>query len=779
MKKLLVFGFYLFVFPLSFAQDIAIGQWRDHLPYNNGVALAAAGDRVYCATTSGFFYYDTKDNSVNKISKTNGLSGVGASAIAYSDVHKATLVGYANGNLDLLLNNQIINFSDILNSTMVGDKAVNAIMISGDLAYLSCGFGIVVFDLAKREIKDTYKIGFNSSNVMVYEVKIFNGKIYAATKNGIYWANANSSFLNDSQQWTLLSDLPLGSYNTIEVVNNTLYTNFDNGDNNQDTLYSFDNTSWVKIIPTGYVNQDVVDLNAGSSGLLVCLKQRAWVLNSDYTIKYDYTDLHFNIVWWWEANPTEMIEYNGSYYFSDKRYGMVKFTASQGQYFMPNGPRDISVWELKAKNGQVWAVPGGYKSDMSPTFSGIGIYRFDGANWNNYFGDITAGLDSVGDFIAVAPHPSTPGKAYLGSGLKGTVDFVNDHLNAMYGQYNSPYQVAAYGRILSTGLAFDDNENLWGVCSGLPGFPITTPLMVYKNNGTWQGFSIPSISSVPSAVIKLTIDSKGNKWMIRIRQNWGIVVAKELDNKLNSSTSFQVRDLNKTANSGGLPSERVNEIVEDKKGIIWIATDQGVAIITNTDNLYSGAVNAEQILIQENGVWHYLLESDKVTAIAVDGGNKKWFGTDGNGVYLMSEDGKTQLKHFTAENSALVSNKIIDITIDETTGEVFFATDKGIVSYKGTATDGGQSNGEVYAYPNPVKPDFEGTIGIKNLVENAIVKITDVSGNMVYETRAEGGQATWNGKLVSGERAATGVYLVFISNDDGTEKAVTKILFIN
>jgi hypothetical protein len=202
-------------------------------------------------------------------------------------------------------------------------------------------------------------------------------------------------------------------------------------------------------------------------------------------------------------------------------------------------------------------------------------------------------------------------------------------------------------------------------------------------------------------------------------------------------------------------------------------------VIYNTENLFSGAINAEQVLIQEDGVWRHLLEADRVTAIAIDGGNKKWFGTDGNGVYQMSEDGKTQLKHFTAENSPLLSNKIIDITIDEKMGDVFFATDKGIVSYKGTATDGAAANGDVYAYPNPVKPDFIGTIGIINLVDNALIKITDVSGNVVHETKAEGGQATWNGKLANGDRAATGVYLVFISNGDGTEKAVTKILFIN
>ncbi len=779
MKQVFILAFWLLTFNFCFAQPVAIGKWRDHLPYNNGVAAAVAGDKIYCATTSGFFYYDTKDNSVNKLSKSEGLADVGVNAIAYSSAHNTTILGYANGNIDLIVGEQIINFSQILFSTVVGDKSINAILVSGDLAYLSCGFGIVVFDLAKREIKDTYKIGFNSANVFVNEIKIYNGKIYAATKNGIYVANANSNFLNDFQQWTLLYDLPLGSYNTIELVNNKLYTNFDKGSNNQDTLYAFDNSSWTKIIPANYVNDDVADLNAGSGGLLVCLTRKAWALNADYSIKEEYSDLHFNIVYWWELLPTEMIEVNGTYYCSDKRYGMVKFSGTQGEYLMPNGPLQITTWEMKAKNGNVWVVTGGYKSDFSDAYNLSGIYKYDGAIWTNYFSDVTPGLDTLYDIVTLAPDPSLPNKVYLGSYIRGAGEFNNNALSVVYNHHNSPFQSMGGGRVLNTGLDFDANGNLWAICSGFPGFPVSTPLLVYKKGTGWQGFSISPLSSVPSVLMKLMVDSKGNKWMIRTKQNFGIAVVKEKDDNLNSSTKFYFRELNKLADNGGLPSERVNEIAEDKKGQIWVATDQGVAVFYNLDNLYSGAINAEQVLIQEDGVWHHLLEADRVTAIAIDGGNKKWFGTDGNGVYQMSEDGKTQLKHFTAENSALLSNKIIDITIDEKMGDVFFATDKGIVSYKGTATDGADVNGDVYAYPNPVKPDFTGTIGIINLVDNAIVKITDVSGNVVHETRAEGGQATWNGKLASGERAATGVYLVFISNSDGTEKAVTKILFIN
>jgi len=145
----------------------------------------------------------------------------------------------------------------------------------------------------------------------------------------------------------------------------------------------------------------------------------------------------------------------------------------------------------------------------------------------------------------------------------------------------------------------------------------------------------------------------------------------------------------------------------------------------------------------------------------------------------MSADGSKQILHFTAEDSPLLSNNISSITIDPATGEVFFGTDKGIVSYKGTATEGGETNSDVLVYPNPVKPGYDGLIAIKGLVTNASVKITDISGSLIYQTTAEGGQATWNGRNFDGRKAGTGVYMVFISNDDGSETFVSKILFLN
>jgi hypothetical protein len=231
--------------------------------------------------------------------------------------------------------------------------------------------------------------------------------------------------------------------------------------------------------------------------------------------------------------------------------------------------------------------------------------------------------------------------------------------------------------------------------------------------------------------------------------------------------------------NGNLPTKSVYSIAEDLDGKIWIGTEEGLTVISSTYGLFDGDVKANRIIIEQDGTYQYLLETEVIKTIKVDGGNRKWIGTASGGVYLISEDGQETIHHFTAENSALLSNNIFDIEIFGTTGEVFFATDNGLVSYVGDATDANEYNGPTYAYPNPVRPDYEGLIGIKGLVENSEVKITDITGNVIYETMSEGTTATWDGKSLNGERAQTGVYVVFSVSDDGRQKEVAKILFIN
>jgi hypothetical protein len=224
-------------------------------------------------------------------------------------------------------------------------------------------------------------------------------------------------------------------------------------------------------------------------------------------------------------------------------------------------------------------------------------------------------------------------------------------------------------------------------------------------------------------------------------------------------------------------------MAEDLDGNMWVGTSSGPAVYYNPDAVFSGDnFYATQVIIPRKDGTIYgdlLLATETITAIAIDGANRKWFGTQNSGVYLMSADGLKQIYHFNTANSPILSNSITDIAIDPASGEVFIGTDQGVISFRSTATLGGDAFGKVYVFPNPVRPEYQGNIVVTGLIRDTNVKITDISGNLVFETTSLGGQAIWNGKNMDGKRASTGVYLVFCTNEDGSQTFITKLLFIH
>jgi ligand-binding sensor domain-containing protein len=237
--------------------------------------------------------------------------------------------------------------------------------------------------------------------------------------------------------------------------------------------------------------------------------------------------------------------------------------------------------------------------------------------------------------------------------------------------------------------------------------------------------------------------------------------------------------LNNLAGSGGLPTNDVYAVAEDLEGQIWVGTNRGVAVFYVPDAIFgSGNYDAQQILIEQDGNVQILLETEAVSSIAIDGANRKWIGTETSGVYLISADGRSQLQHFTVENSPLPSNTISSIAIEGNSGEVFIGTDRGIISYRSDATTGEAENVCALVYPNPVHENYTGPIAITGLVRDSEVKITDVAGNLVYRTTSLGGQAIWPGTDLAGNRVSTGVYLVLVADRSGSTKCNTKVLVV-
>jgi hypothetical protein len=230
---------------------------------------------------------------------------------------------------------------------------------------------------------------------------------------------------------------------------------------------------------------------------------------------------------------------------------------------------------------------------------------------------------------------------------------------------------------------------------------------------------------------------------------------------------------------GNLPANNVSGIVKDKNGFIWIGTDDGIAVIQCPQNVFSSqGCDAVLPVVTQGGFNQYLFKGEQVQSIAVDGADRKWVATK-NGAFLISREGDKVIYRFTETNSPLLSNDVRGVTIDGRTGEVFFATVNGICSFRSTATEGGETNSNVLVFPHPVPPGYSGTIAIRGLVNNALVKITELDGRLVYQARASGGQAVWDGRDYKGRRIAAGVYLVLISEEGRKENFATKIVFIS
>ena len=326
-------------------------------------------------------------------------------------------------------------------------------------------------------------------------------------------------------------------------------------------------------------------------------------------------------------------------------------------------------------------------------------------------------------------------------------------------------------RIRISDLKFDPFGNLWGLSS-----EVNHPLFVKTKDGLWQSFTMNQ-GVVDLFFDDLLIDNYGQKWGI-IGREGGVFVYSD-NSTIENSSDDKFKILNTLSGNGNLPSKQVYTITQDLEGHIWVGTDKGVAVFYNPSLIFSEYnFDAQQILIQEGEYGQYLLSEEKVTCIAVDGANRKWVGTEGSGVFLLSEDGREEVFHFTSENSPLFSNNIIDITINQKNGEIFIGTSKGLISYKSDAIEGSEVQSQTNVFPNPVKETYYGPIAIDGLVTNANIKITDIDGNLVFEDYANGGRAIWNGKDKNNNRVATGVYLVFSVDESGKEKMVSKILFI-
>lgn len=760
-----------------FAQT-GVGQWTAHITNYKGISLCEAGDKIYCLTETGLFNINTADNSIQKVGKIEGLSGINTTAINYHAPTNTVYVGYKNGIFDLIKGNKITKISDITSKSFPS-KTINKIQIIDDLVYLSTDFGIVVYDPYKLEFKETYIIGDNGYEIKVNSVLSEGNYLYAATVYGIKKADKNRNDLPNYQAWETLNYIPNANkeFNAIAYFKNKLIASFAN-------LWPYTYETYV----IDEISQNVQILNPDTETYTMNLKvinDRLFVVHKNHIGIYDNfnqpTEFYNKTsVSWGNINlrtSDVIIDKTNTLWYADYNYGLVRsnYNNTTGTYRVPNGPKNNSAYYLSTGDENTWLAPGAIEVTGVNTYTQASISNYSNNIWTTYTNVQIPELENVVDIIAVEQVKGNPNKIYCSSGANGIIEIdFTDKKNPqaiLHNDSTGSSLTPQYGhRIQVTDSKLDDQMNLWSIN------PFTNnPFNVKTPSGDW--FALPYGSSSHNYG-RFIIAEDGSKWVL-INQGKGLFVFNEYGTIDDLDDDFErlvdIRDEN-----NNIISNDVSSIVQDKNEQIWIGTDNGIVVYYKPKNIYDGQnFYASKIIIEINGKAEYLMESKRVTALAVDGANRKWIGTNQSGVFLMSEDGTEQIMTFNTENSPLPSDQIKSISIDNATGEVFIATGQGLMSYRSNATEGNDHFKNVYAFPNPVKPEYSGPITIKGLVENSTVKITDVSGNLVTEMKSLGGQAIWDGKNLNGNRVKTGVYLVFLNDKTGEETAITKILFIN
>lgn len=737
---------------------VPIGNWREHLPYQHCIQVVAA-DKIYAATDDAVF--SVAANEINRYTKITGLNDLGIASIAWDSSTEQLMIAYNNSNLDILKGSLVKNIGDIKRSSISGNKSIHQIFCNNGLAYLSSGLGIIIADLNKFEIKDTWYLGNNGSQISVNSFNKDAQFFYAATEEGLKKADQKSNFLSNPDSWQNLSGnagLSQGAVKNICNLNNKMVAQ------KNDSLFIQNNSNWSLLYFDA--NWPIIAIHSDGKELEITERKndgnsRVIIIDEGGNIIQTITKP--GII----SFPKYAIKNGNDVWVADYYGGLINCNSNFEQY-IPNGPLGKSSGEMIFHNDQLTIAAGSVNESWNYQYNRDGIFNYSKDIWSyqGYFNQPK--LDSVFDFITVAADPDNS-SIWAGSYGGGLVHFSDSNL-IIYKQNNSTLQ-SAIGDPSSyrvSGLAFDQNKNLW-----ISNYGASKNLQVRKNDGAWNAWQVP-YNLNENALSQILIDDANQLFIISPKGNG--IICYNPGNNIDAVNDDKWRQLLAGIGLGNLPSNNVLSMAKDKNGFIWVGTDKGIGVIQCSTEIFNGS-GCEAILpiVQQDRFAGYLFHDESVQCIAVDGANRKWVGTK-NGLWLISAEGDKIIYQFNTDNSPILSNDIKKIAIDPNTGEVFIATFNGICSFRSTATEGTETNQSVLVFPNPVPPGYNGTIAIRGIVNNGLVKIAELNGNLVYQTRALGGQAIWDGKNYKGQKVASGIYLILIRDDSGKEKLVTKIV---
>ena len=775
MKK--IFSLYILLFSLVIsAQTDYSASWEDFYSYNNVKDFTKVDTIIYALTDNAIFTYNVLSGEINKISSIQGLSGETTSAIYYNETFNRVVIGYENGLVEVIDDDGSITISsDIVNFNQSGEKSINHISEFNNKLYLSTPFAVVVYDIEKLEFGDTYFIGNNSSSVKINETIISNDIIYAATEEGVFKADITSNLLIDFNNWQRLFNGR--DFKGVTTFKNDLYV-IENS-----KLFTFDGASLTEKVN---FNKEIKNIKSTNTNLCISLDKEARIYDSSMNLVQEFTsDLEYDY-----SLNTAFFE-DDMVFLATKEFGILETTISQPTTYSeihPEGPLSNAVFSITAQNNDLWVVYGGYNSTFTPLNIRNGFSKFNGENWINT--NFNSSLPN--DLVDVTIDPSHENRVYISAlGASNNIEakptggllVVEDNvLVQTYNHLNSSLTPILISlptiNIRVGGSTFDSNGNLWAT-----NYETGEELVKLSANGQWSSVDLGVVQTSAAAGLSEIIVDRNNSIWIGSRRN-GAYVYNENGNRKKALIA--------APNEGNLPDLNVRTIAVDRSNRIWLGTKSGLVVYSNASGVFEEvATNAQPVVINgdENGFGDRLLGNQTINSIVVDGADNKWFGTDRGGVLCTNPSGQTTIAIFSKKNSPLPSNRILKISADKEAGKVYFATDKGIVAYNSNVVPFGDVLEAVYAYPNPALKNHETvTIDGRNgthLPKGTNVKILDVAGNLVHETNViegqelQGGKVVWNKRNLAGNKVASGIYIVLLSNDDASETAVTKIAIIN
>jgi streptogramin lyase len=766
-KNILLLTLALFFSTLLTAQPtLSLGQWNSYLPYRASKYITQSASKVYFATSWSVMVWDKDESYSQRFSKVDGLTQAGVSLVKFHEAENTLIVVFDDGTIDLVQEEGITTLFDIPNfQGPIGDKNIFDIFIDEDNGgvYLAANYGVSKLDISTPEFNFTTFTG-----VPVNAVGVFDGYLYAATEEGIYRIEQSNSFPEDLAQWEYVGmdyGLPGDYYaGPMTTYNDHIYFAV------EDTLFAFDGEQ------AEFVHYEE------SRQLNYLTSEGARLLAGFYCEGCQGTTLYFNPDLSYTSAPANCIDRplyaledeQGNVWFSDlfQKFRVHYNGTDSCERFNVNSPYSHRIQEVHISGDDVWVASGGVKTNFNYLFIPDGIFWYINGVWGEYNLYNTSEFSGLFDFYTITSHPET-GVVYAGSFLDGLVEI--DRPNKIINVYNDSNSTLNNppldsNRTRVSGLAFDQDYNLW-----ISNHAAERPISVYTNEGDWMSFK-PSCFA--NELVQVVVDQNGYKWFMIGADNAGLLIFDE--GELTDPTDDRCRIL--TDATSNLPTNRVKSLAVDLDGDVWVGTEEGVVVFECGGNVFDETCQGSLRIVEQDNFGAYLLETENVRTIAVDGANRKWFGTD-NGIFVQSPNGEEQIAFLDENNSPLFDNIISDIEIHPVTGEVLIGTNKGLISLRGEATEGPDFNTNlVNVFPNPVRPDYEGPIAISGLARDANVKITDIHGTLMYETTALGGQAVWDGRDYTGRRASTGVYLVFSTSTqsfDQPDTVVAKIVFVN